>query len=141
MARTTSLRVVPEALLTPRSRSIGQSCAANRRAPVIRRLRMVLGVYSAIGAVSLRSPRLSVLSRAAGIRAASALIAIADWAAPRGSSRTRSANAACSRSIRAVASRAAHGGGAEWLSGSVDSVACSSRIAATPSTRAWCSLE
>ncbi len=43
IASTTSLMVVPLALPTARSRSIGQSCAAKRREPVMFWLRMVRG--------------------------------------------------------------------------------------------------
>jgi hypothetical protein len=46
IASTTSFNVVLVALLMPRSRSIGQSCAAKRRAAVIGWLRMVRGAYS-----------------------------------------------------------------------------------------------
>ncbi len=43
MAKTTSLTVTPAAFLIAITRSIGQDCAAQRRAPPIGTFRMVLG--------------------------------------------------------------------------------------------------
>ncbi len=74
IASTTSFTVVSDALPTALIRSMGQSSAAKRRAPVIFLLMIVRGAYSETAEVSLRTPRDSVFTRAAGSPAASALI-------------------------------------------------------------------
>src|SRR5690242_9849399 len=70
---TTSLIVVPVALPIARSRSIGQSWAANRRDPVIGWLRIVRGACSDSADVSFLMPLVIVLIRAPGSPAASAV--------------------------------------------------------------------
>src|SRR3954447_19933192 len=76
--------VVPVALPIARSRSTGQSSAANRRDPVIRLLIAVRGANRDTDEVSWRTPRASVRTRAPGTPAAAALLAGAARMAPVG---------------------------------------------------------
>ena len=135
MAITTSLMVVPVALPMARSRSMGQSSAAKRRAPVMLWLKMVRGAWKETAEVSLRTPLLRVRTSAAGIAAASAVSASALRSAATGI--CGSDGASTPRPDRLRGGPAAHGAGMPRRSGSVVSTLCSSRIAETPSTSAW----